>query len=153
MEHQILLVDTDLDYLEWATKHLAAAGVKILRCDNASKAAQVVAKTTIDLVICDLKLDPFDGIELIQKIRSISPATIAILTAVFPSTTQIVEATQKGAHDVLKKESLSFELRQVVESALQTIDQRRVLGPSSDERPAWSEKLPSSVFHDHFRMS
>lgn len=135
MDHQILLVDTDLDYLEWATKHLGAEGVKILRCDNADKAAQVVAKTTIDLVICDLKLEPFDGIELIQKIRSITPGTIAILTAVFPSTTQIVEATQKGAHDVLRKESLAFELRQVVESALQTVDQRRVLGPSSDERP------------------
>ena len=135
MEHQILLVDTDHDYLEWATKHLSAEGVKILRCDKADKAAQVVAKTNVDLVICDLKLDPYDGIELLQKIRSVSPGTIAILTAVFPTTIQIVEATQKGAHDVLRKESLSFELRQVVESALQTVDQRRLLGPSSDERP------------------
>lgn len=139
-EHQLLLVDPDHDYLEWATKHLAADGVKILRCDGAEKAAKVVAKTTIDLVICDLKLEPFDGIELIQKIRSISPGTVAVLTAVFPTTTQIVEATQKGAHDVLRKESLSFELRQVVESALQTIDQRRSLGPSQDERPGLISK-------------
>ncbi|MGC6466499.1 MAG: sigma-54-dependent transcriptional regulator [Akkermansiaceae bacterium] len=139
-DHQLLLVDPDHDYLEWATKHLAADGVKILRCDGAEKAAKVVAKTTIDLVICDLKLEPFDGIELIQKIRSISPGTVAVLTAVFPTTTQIVEATQKGAHDVLRKESLSFELRQVVESALQTIDQRRSLGPSQEERPGLISK-------------
>lgn len=139
-EHQLLLVDPDLDYLEWATKHLAADGVKILRCDNAEKAAKVVAKTAIDLVICDLKLEPFNGIELIQKIKSASPKTISILTAVFPSTTQIVEATQKGAHDVLRKESLSFELRQVVESALQTVDQRRTLGPSLSERPGLISK-------------
>lgn len=132
---QILLVDPDLDYLEWATKHLNADDVKILRCDTAAKAIQVVGKTSIDLVICDYKLEPFDGIELIQKIRGVSPGTIAILTAVFPTTSQIIEATQKGAHDVLRKESLAFELRQIVESALQTIDQRRLLGPTSDERP------------------
>ena len=134
-ENQLLLVDPDLDYLEWATKHLTADGLKILRCDSADKAAKVVTKTPVDLVVCDFKLDPFDGIELIQKIKSVSPNTLAVLTAIFPSTTQIVEATQKGAHDVLRKESLSFVLRQVVESALQTIDQRKNLGPSQDDQP------------------
>ncbi len=139
-EHHLLLVDQDLDYLEWATKHLAADGLKILRCDSADKAAQVINKAPIDVVICDIKLDPFDGVELLQRIRASSPETITILTAVSPSTTQIIEATQKGALDVLRKESLAFELRHVVESALQTVDQRREMGPSPDERPGLSGK-------------
>ncbi len=139
-EHQLLLVDPDLDYLEWATKHLSAKGVKILRCDNAEKAVKVVAKTSVDLVICDLKLEPFDGVELTQKIRAASQETIVILTAVSPTTSQIIEATQKGAHDVLRKESLAFELRPVVESAMQTIDQRREVGPSSGEKPGLTGK-------------
>ncbi len=134
-EHQLLLVDQDLDYLEWATKHLAADGLKILRCDSADKAAQVIKKTPIDVVICDLKLTPFDGVELLHRTRASSPETLTILTAVSPTTSQIIEATQKGALDVLRKESLAFELRQVVESALQSVDQRRAMGPSSNERP------------------
>ena len=44
-EHTILLVDPDLDYLEWATKHLSAEGIKILRCDVADKALRVIEKT------------------------------------------------------------------------------------------------------------
>ncbi|MFT6179712.1 MAG: DNA-binding NtrC family response regulator, partial [Akkermansiaceae bacterium] len=64
-----------------------------------------------------------------------SPETLTILTAVSPTTIQIIEATQKGALDVLRKESLAFELRQVVEGALQAVDQRRAMGPSSEERP------------------
>lgn len=134
------MVDQDLDYLEWATKHLAADGLKILRCDSADKASQVIKKAPIDVVICDLKLEPFDGLELLQRIRATSPHTITILTAVSPTTTQIIEATQKGALDVLRKESLAFELRHVVESALQTVDQRREMGPSTDERPGLSGK-------------
>ena len=134
-EHHLLLVDQDLDYLEWATKHLAADGLKILRCDSAEKAAQVIRKAPIDVVICDLKLEPFDGVELLQRTRAVSPNTITILTAVSPTTSQIIEATQKGALDVLRKESLPFELRKVVQSALQTVDQRRRMGPSSGEQP------------------
>lgn len=134
-EHTILLVDPDLDYLEWATKHLSAEGIKILRCDVADKALQVIEKTPIDLVIADLKLEPFTGFELLGQIKVTSPSSIVILTAGFPSTTQIIESTQRGAHDVLRKESLSFELRHVVESALQTIDQRRDAGNNGDNTP------------------
>ena len=134
-ENTLLLVDPDHDYLDWATKHLAADGLKILRCDSADKALKVIEKISVDLVISDIKLDPFDGVELLSKIRAHSPDTIVMLTAVSPSTIQIIEATQKGAHDVLRKESVGFELRKIVESGLQTIDQRRELGPSSRELP------------------
>ena len=108
-ENTLLLVDPDHDYLDWATKHLAADGLKILRCDSADKALKVIEKVSVDLVISDIKLDPFDGVELLTKIRATAPDTIVMLTAVSPTTIQIIEATQKGAHDVLRKESVGFE--------------------------------------------
>ncbi len=130
----ILLVDPDHDYLDWATKHLDAESVKILRCDDADKAIKVVGKAEIDLVICDLKLTPFNGLELLDKIRASSPNTVVVLTAAFPTTGQIIESTQRGAHEVLRKEALAFELRGVVEAALQLVDQRRESSPNDDER-------------------
>ncbi|MFC7338579.1 sigma-54-dependent transcriptional regulator [Haloferula chungangensis] len=121
----ILLVDPDHDYLEWATKHLSAEDLRILRCDQADKAIKVVEKATIDLVIADMSLQPFDGLELLSRIRQTAPNTLVILTTGFPSTGQVIEATQQGAHDVMRKESLAFELRPVVESALQLAGERR----------------------------
>lgn len=120
----ILLVDQDLDYLDWATKILEVDGIKVLRCDRSDKALQVIAKTPIDLVIADLLVEPIPGLEFLGKIRSSSPSTFVVLTAGFPSTAQIIESTQKGAYDVLRKEALTFELRPVVESALRAMDQR-----------------------------
>lgn len=130
-EETLLLVDPDLDFLDWATKHLAARGLKILRCDDAGKAIKVIEKTPVSVVVSAVSLQPFDGMDLLGRIRAQSPDTLVILTSGFPTTGQIIEATQKGAHDVLRKESLSFELRPVVESALQTVEDRR-----SAERPA-----------------
>ncbi|MEP4076775.1 sigma-54-dependent transcriptional regulator [Haloferula sp.] len=121
----ILIVDQDHDFLEWATKHLAAGDLRILRCDQADKAVKVVEKTDIDLVITDMKLQPFDGLELLSRIRQIAPNALVILTTGFPSTGQVIEATQQGAHDVMRKEALPFELRPVVESALQLASERR----------------------------
>ena len=124
-EETLLIVDPDHDFLDWATKHLSARDLRILRCDNAQNAVKVVAKTPVDVVIATMELQPFDGLELLTQIRQLSPQTLVVLTTGFPTTSQVIEATQRGAHDVLRKEALPFELRPVVESALQTIDERR----------------------------
>jgi DNA-binding NtrC family response regulator len=135
-EETLLLVDPDLDFLDWATKHLAAKGLRILRCDDAGKAIKVIEKTKVNVVVSAVLLQPFDGIDLLGRIRAQSPDTLVILTTGFPTTGQIIEATQKGAHDVLRKESLSFELRPVVESALQTVEDRRGVEHPATELPS-----------------
>ena len=48
-EQTILLVDKDLDYLNWATKHLEAKGLRILRCDNGENAIKAVSYTHLTL--------------------------------------------------------------------------------------------------------
>ena len=134
-EDTLLIVDPDLDFLDWATKHLFAKNLKILRCDNAANAVKVVEKTAVGVVVAAMELEPFDGMELLGRILQHSPNTMVILTAGFPSTGQIIEATQRGAHDVLRKESLPFELRTVVESALQMREERRSAGKPAAELP------------------
>jgi DNA-binding NtrC family response regulator len=124
-EDTLLLVDPDHDFLDWATRHLAAKDLRILRCDDAAKAIKVVEKTPIAVVVCAMELQPFDGMELVTRITAANPNSLVILTTGFPTTGQVIEATQRGAHDVLRKESLSFELRQIVESAFQTYEDRR----------------------------
>ena len=124
-EEVLLLVDADLDFLNWATKHLTANHLQILRCDNAANAVKICQKVDVGLVISAMELEPFDGMELMSQVLQHRPQALVILTAAFPATSQIIEATQRGAHDVLRKESLAFELRQVVESALQMREERR----------------------------
>ena len=134
-EDTLLLVDPDLDFLDWATKHLFASNLRVLRCDNASNALKVIEKTEVSVIVAAMELEPFDGMELLGRIMQQSPKTLVILTAGFPTTGQIIEATQRGAHDVLRKESLAFELRPIVESALQIQDDRRSAGQPDAEMP------------------
>lgn len=155
-EQTILLVDSDLDFLEWATKHLAADGLRILRCDHAEKAVKVCDTTDVDLVIADLAIQPFDGLVLLARIRAAHPGTLVILTAGFPTTAQVIEATQQGAQDILKKESLTFELRPVVETALQALEQRRTAGASESRNGAHDSRVKiignSRALQDVFKI-
>ncbi len=90
------------------------------------------------------------------RIRAQSPETLVILTTGFPTTGQIIEATQKGAHDVLRKESLSFELRPVVESALQTVEDRRSVVQPAPELPSQDGRVKiigvSRALQDVFKI-
>ena len=92
-ERTLLLVDPDHDYLDWATKHLEADDVRILRCDNADNALKVCQKTNVELVIADIAIQPFDGIQLLTQLRASNPDILVILTAGFPGTPQIINAT------------------------------------------------------------
>ena len=152
----MLLVDPDLDFLDWATKHLAAKGLRILRCDDAGKAIKVIEKTPVNVVVSAIELQPFDGMDLLGRIRAQSPDTLVILTTGFPTTGQIIEATQKGAHDVLRKESLSFELRPVVESALQTVGDRSGVVHPPAELPSQDGRVKiigvSRALQDVFKL-
>jgi DNA-binding NtrC family response regulator len=136
-EETLLLVDPDHDFLDWASKHLAADKLRILRCDNAANGLKVIEKTPVGVVIAAMSMQPFDGLDLLDRILQVSPQTLVILTAGFPTTSQIIEATQRGAHDVLRKEALPFELRPVIESALQIQEDRRSVGSHDAEAPSW----------------
>ena len=66
-QETLLLVDPDLDFLEWATKHLSAKGLRILRCDDAGKAIKVIEKTSVSVVVSAVTLQPFDGMDLLVE--------------------------------------------------------------------------------------
>ncbi len=138
----ILAVDLDHDFLEWVTKYLSVEGeVRVLRCDHAEKATKVVQKTQVDLLLADLSLQPFDGLELLKQVKAIDKNVVTILYAQSPSTAQIISATQQGARDVLRKESMPFELRLAAEQALQFSESLR----SSAENKTVVPKLDGRV--------
>lgn len=124
-EPSLLLVDSDLDFLNWATKHLSAEGLRILRCDSPLKALKVLEKTEISVVLAALDFHEMSGIDFLIQAQKSSPECLILLHTTFPTTNQIIEATQRGAYDVLRRESLPFELRPVMESALKSQENRR----------------------------
>jgi len=123
--YTIALVDPDEDYVEWAQKYLAAPGVEIVAVDDAAKAVPYCLKTPPDLCIVEMVQSPVSGLDLLKQIRQNQPNALVVLTSGFPPTNAVIEAMKWGAYEFLRKEALPFDLKRVVESALQACEEMR----------------------------
>ncbi len=141
-QQTVIIADADADYLDWASRHLAAPTIEIITSTRADQALKLFTEKRADLLIADLDLPPFDGLELIKRIRQNFPNAVVLLTGNLSSTNTVIEATRMGAYDVLRKEAVSFDLRPTVEQALQAAEQMRL---AADEQ---LEAQPQPVSSD-----
>jgi Response regulator containing CheY-like receiver, AAA-type ATPase, and DNA-binding domains len=63
---------------------------------------------------------PFSGLELLARIRQRDSNALVILMSAFGTTQSVIESMKLGAFDYLRKESLPFNLKPVVDAALNT---------------------------------
>jgi len=134
--HTILIVDTETDFIDWAAKHLAAADTVVQGVADAESALAAYKKHKPSLVIAEFLVPPFNGLELLKRLRLTDPNAMVVLTTGAPPTNAVIESMKLGGYDFLRKAALPYELRQVVEAALQTheeMNEDRSKGPKSIE--------------------
>lgn len=122
-QHRVVLIDPEEEFVEWATKHLKAPDLTIDGFHRPDEALASCKDNIPSLVIAEYALQPFNGLELLKKLRLQNPSTLVILTTGIPPNSAVIEAMRLGGYDFLRKSSLAYELRPTVESALQTIEE------------------------------
>ncbi len=114
----ILLVDRETDFLEWAQNQLKSPQARVLLETSADAAYKTFCMEEPELVLAEMNLHPFTGLELLARIRKHSPNAMVIVTSAFGTTQSVIEAMKMGAFDFVRKEQLPFNLKVVVDSAL-----------------------------------
>lgn len=114
----ILLVDRETDFLEWAAHQLEATGTRVLSETSADAAYKTFSMESPDLVMAEMNLHPFSGLELLARIRKHSPNALVIIVSAFGTNQNVIEAMKMGAFDFVRKEQLPFNLKIVADSAL-----------------------------------
>ncbi len=114
----ILLVDPETDFLEWAQNQLETPSTQVLTASTADEAYKVYISENPDLLISETHLSPFSGLELLARVRQRDSNALVILMSAFGTTQTVIESMKLGAFDYLRKESLPFNLKPVVDAAL-----------------------------------
>ena len=114
----VLLVDQETDFLDWAKHQLETVGTRVITETSADAAYKSFCMETPELVMAELNLSPFSGIELLAQIRKHSPNAMVIIVSAFGTNQNVIEAMKMGAFDFVRKEQLPFNLKIVVDSAL-----------------------------------
>jgi len=114
----ILLVDPETDFLEWAQNQLETPTTRVVTSTTADEAYKIYIAENPDLLISETHLMPFSGLELLARVRQRDSNAIVILMSAFGTTQSVIESMKLGAFDYLRKESLPFNLKPVVDAAL-----------------------------------
>ena len=105
MNSTILVVDDELDILEFVGYNLRKEGYKVLTANNGLAAIEIAQEKTPDLVILDVMMPDMDGIETCERMRAIPKLTntiITFLTARSEDYSQIA-GLEAGADDYITK--------------------------------------------------
>src|SRR3569623_1763763 len=114
----ILIVDPETDFLEWVQHQLETPNTRVKTATNAEDGYKAFCRENPDLLLVEHHLAPFSGTELLVKARQRDPNAIVIVMSAFSTTQLVIESMKLGAFDFIRKETLPFTLKVVVDAAL-----------------------------------
>jgi DNA-binding NtrC family response regulator len=114
----ILVVDPETDFLDWVQHQLGTPTTRVITATKSDDALKIFTREHPDLLITETHLSPFSGLDLLVKVKQRDPNAIVVLTSAFGTTQSVIESMKLGAFDFIRKETLPFNLKVVVDAAL-----------------------------------
>lgn len=115
----ILVVDDNETMREGMAISLRKIGHEIISASGGESALAAFRKSPPDLVITDLKMEPVDGMEVLEAVKKIDPEVMVIMVTGHGSVSSAVEAMKLGAFDFVEKPVQLDVLRAKAEKALE----------------------------------
>ncbi len=130
----ILIIEDDAAFCQMLQKFLTKQGYEVQGSYSANDAKEKYANTHFDLVLTDLRLPDYDGIQLLSHIKKTSPGTSVIVMTGYAEVGTAVTAMKKGAFDYISKPFTPEEMLMVVSNALnnkEQVEKERSVSPSA----------------------
>ena len=118
MKGRVLVVDDDAAILEVLEMRLVAMGLEVTSARNAREVLAAVDGRAYDLALFDLRMDPTDGITLMEEVHRTQPRLPVLIMTAHGTIETAVLAVQRGAFDYLTKPFQRDELRKKISRAL-----------------------------------
>ncbi|MEW6127276.1 MAG: sigma-54 dependent transcriptional regulator [Acidobacteriota bacterium] len=102
---KILVVDDERSMRELLELVLKRNGYAVHTAENGTRALDLVRQNVYDLMISDVKMPDINGIDLLQRVKDISPETLVIMITAFATVDTARRAWKLGAEDLLIKDA------------------------------------------------
>jgi two-component system NtrC family response regulator len=129
----ILIVDDEKNYPLVLSAVLQDEGFETLTANSGHEALAVLEHSDVDLVLTDMKMPKMDGIELLQRIKTIDAELPVIMMTAYGTVEKAVEAMQKGAYSYILK---PFDNEQLILYVNKAIAMYRVVKENRQLRSA-----------------
>ena len=124
----ILIIEDDAAFCKMLQRFLTKHHYQVQTSFTAPDAKAKFSETSFDVVLTDLRLPDYDGIQLLTDIKKVSPKTQVILMTGYAEVGSAVKAMKKGAYDYISKPFTPDEIVMVIDNALKAMS-------AQDDRP------------------
>lgn len=111
---RVLFVDDERSLQEFMRTELPRLGHDVVVCPNGTTALQAIAAHTFDIAILDIRMPDMTGIDVLQRLKQVSPDTDAVMMTGYASEESMVQAMRLGACDYLRKPCKMSEIEAVL---------------------------------------
>jgi DNA-binding NtrC family response regulator len=118
-EAKVLVIDDDSSMLDLTRYHLLDRGYDVVLAQTGEEGIRLAGTTRFNMALTDYSLPDVDGVEVVRRLKEISPETEIIVITGYGSVDVAVEATKAGAFYFVEKPVDFDELVLLMEKALE----------------------------------
>ena len=122
MPRKVLIVDDEQGIRQALGQLLEFEGYEVRAADNATDGISQYQSWRPHLVFLDVKMAGIDGLEALKRLREIDPAAVVVMISGHATIQTAVEATQRGAYDILEKPLDTDRILVTLRNALSHLD-------------------------------
>lgn len=126
---------------------LKGEGYEVFTAEDGESAIGIFSAEDIDLIVTDIRMQGMDGLELLDKLKSIDENALVIIITAYSSVDSAIAALRKGAYDYITKPFVNEELLKTIRNALRQRElfrENRYLRRELNKRYSFSEIIGTS---------
>ena len=139
--NRVLIVEDNETMRIGLTESLKRDGYSVFAFDNGPGAIKHFNMSREPVAVLDLKMEPMDGIQILEEIKKTNPKTEVIMISAYGSVEAAVKAMQLGAFDFLTKPFSPDELRLRVKKVFEKIESERKIENLIEQNRILSEEI------------
>ena len=122
MNHSVIVIDDEQDFLDSMKRCLQIAGIRNIRLDSdpANALDALNAGEVFDLALIDVNMPGMNGKEVLKAIREKSPHTVCLMITGFADVKFAVDCMKMGATDYVQKPFSPDEFLAIINPILTT---------------------------------
>ena len=138
---EIIVIEDNNTMRLGITDSLRSEGYKVTSFENGVEALKKIQLSSPAMAVIDLKMEPMNGIEVLEKLKKVNPSTEVLMISAYGTVEDAVKALKLGAADFLAKPFSPDELRFRVNKIWQKILSDRKIEDLIDQNQLLSEEL------------
>ncbi|CAN5632484.1 sigma-54 dependent transcriptional regulator [soil metagenome] len=147
MKSNVLVVEDEELMRSILRQLLEDEGYRVFTADSAENALEIFSAGDISATLTDIKMSGMDGLELLDRIKTINDEAIVIIMTAYSSVDSAIAALRKGAYDYVTKPFVNEDLLQTIKNAIRTkelFSENRALHRELNKKYSFAEIIGKS---------